>query len=77
MSVFAYEIDGDGIATITMDMSGPVNTVNDEFDAAMSDTINRLESESSLAGVVFASAKKTFFAGGDLNLIIEVEPGSE
>lgn len=77
MSVFAYEIDGDGIATITMDMSGPVNTVNNEFDAAMSDTINRLESESSLAGVVFASAKKTFFAGGDLNLIIEVEPGSE
>ena len=77
MSVFDYQQDSDGIVTITMDMNGPVNAVNEEFGQAMSETVDRLESETNLAGVVFTSAKPTFFAGGDLNLIAAVEPGSE
>lgn len=77
MSVFDYQKDEHGIVTVTMDMTGPVNAVNDEFDAAMAETVEKLENESDLTGVVFASAKQTFFAGGDLNLILAVEPGSE
>jgi 3-hydroxyacyl-CoA dehydrogenase/enoyl-CoA hydratase/3-hydroxybutyryl-CoA epimerase len=77
MSVFKYEKDQDGIVTITMDMTGPVNAVNEEFNEVMTETVARLEDESGLTGVVFASAKPTFFAGGDLNVILSVEPGRE
>ncbi|MEM7359852.1 MAG: 3-hydroxyacyl-CoA dehydrogenase NAD-binding domain-containing protein [Pseudomonadota bacterium] len=74
MSVFKYEIDQDGIATITMDMSGPVNAMNAEYYDAMHESINKLEAESDLTGVVFASAKKVFFAGGDLNDLVAAGP---
>ncbi|GAA5316769.1 MAG: 3-hydroxyacyl-CoA dehydrogenase NAD-binding domain-containing protein [Candidatus Pelagadaptatus aseana] len=77
MSVFKYEKDQDGIVTITMDMTGPVNAVNEEFEGVMSETVARLEDESDLSGVVFASAKQTFFAGGDLNVILAMQPGQE
>ena len=73
MSVFEYEKDQDGIVTITMNMSGPVNAMNDEYQVAMRETVGRLESETDLAGVVFASAKKVFFAGGDLNDLVTTQ----
>ena len=74
MSVFNYEKDADGIVTVTMDMSGPVNAMNAEFRTAMAETVDRLESEEGLTGVVLASAKKVFFAGGDLNDLVAVTP---
>ena len=77
MSVFKYEKDADGIVTVTMDMSGPVNAMNDEYGAAMDETIDKLEAEPGLTGVVLASAKKTFFAGGDLHDLLRVEKGDE
>ena len=70
MSVFGYHKDEDGIVTITMDMTGPVNAHNDEYKVAMHETINRLEGEKDLNGVILASAKKVFFAGADLNNLI-------
>lgn len=77
MSVFKYEKDSDGIVTITMDMTGPVNAMNDEFNVALAETVERLESEQQMTGVIFASAKKTFFAGGDLKNLLTAEAGSE
>ncbi len=77
MSVFDYQKDGDGIVTITMDMTGPVNAMNAEYTDAMGATIARLEAETDLTGVVFASAKKTFFAGGDLKELLALEKGCE
>lgn len=77
MSVFKYEKDSDGIVTITMDMSGPVNAINAEYTAAMDETVVRLEAEKDLAGVVFASAKKVFFAGADLNELVSMDAGNE
>ncbi len=77
MSVFKYEKDADGIVLVTMDMTGPVNAMNEEYRGAMSATVERLEQEDGLAGVIFASAKKTFFAGGDLNELLAVEQGRE
>lgn len=73
MSVFKYEKDADNIVTITMDMTGPVNAMNAEYHEAMSETIAKVEAETDLSGVVFASAKKVFFAGGDLNDLVAVE----
>ena len=77
MSVFNYEKDSAGIVTVTMDMNGPINAMNPEFNEAMDETLARLESEAGLSGVVFASAKKSFFAGGDLNVFLDAQPGQE
>ena len=77
MSVFKYEKDVDGIVTITMDMTGPVNSMNAEYRAAMHDAVAQLEAEEGLAGVVITSAKKTFFAGGDLNELLAFKKGDE
>jgi len=74
MSGFNYEKDADGIVTVTMDMAGPVNSMSAEFNPLFKDTIGQLEKEDGLTGVVFASAKKTFFAGGDLNSLLATTP---
>lgn len=74
MAVFCYEKDADDIVTVTMNMTGPVNAMNDEYLLAMEDTLARLESEPDLRGVVLASAKKTFFAGGDIGDMIAASP---
>lgn len=77
MSVFKYEKDADGIVTVTMDMTGPVNAMNAEYREAMAGAVDKLEQEEGLTGVIFASAKKTFFAGGDLNDLLSAQPGDE
>lgn len=77
MSVFKYEKDTDGIVTITMDMNGPVNSMSDEFLPALQESVAKLGKEDDLIGVIFASAKKTFFAGADLNAMVTLQPGSE
>lgn len=77
MSVFNYEKDTDGIVTVTMDMTGPVNSMNDEYDVAMGETLDKLEAESGLTGVVLASAKKVFFAGGNIKDLLKIEKGQE
>ncbi len=75
---FHYEKDADNIVTITMDMSGPVNAMNDEYLELMGATTARLDKErNDIAGVVLTSAKKTFFAGGDIKNMLKAEPGDE
>lgn len=69
-----YDKDADGIVTVTMDMSGPVNAMNAEFRRDFGEVVDRLEAEEGLTGVVIASAKKVFFAGGDLNDLVAVTP---
>ncbi|MFT7288708.1 MAG: 3-hydroxyacyl-CoA dehydrogenase/enoyl-CoA hydratase/3-hydroxybutyryl-CoA epimerase [Halieaceae bacterium] len=69
-----YDRDADGIVTITMDMSGPVNAMNDEFRQDFGQLMVKLDAEDGLAGVVIASAKKVFFAGGDLNDLVAITP---
>jgi len=69
-----YEKGQDNIVVLTMDMPGQsANTMNAEYRAAMGNIVDRLEAEKdSIAGVILTSAKKTFFAGGDLNELIKV-----
>ena len=74
MSVFNYQKDQQGIVTITMDMTGPVNAINAEYKVAMHDAVNRLEQEQGLMGVILASAKLVFFAGADLKDLVRATP---
>ncbi len=64
-----WEQDEDGIVVLTMDdPSQSANTMNAAYAASMAATLDRLEAEKeTVKGVVITSAKKTFFAGGDLN----------
>jgi 3-hydroxyacyl-CoA dehydrogenase/enoyl-CoA hydratase/3-hydroxybutyryl-CoA epimerase len=64
-----WERDDDGIVVLTLDdPNQSANTMNAAYKQSMADTVDRLESErDEIAGVVITSAKKTFFAGGDLN----------
>ena len=71
---FNYEKDSNNIATVTMDMDGPVNSMSAAFLPMFVETLDRLEAESELTGVVLTSAKSTFFAGGDLNMLCAVTP---
>ena len=69
MSTIKWEQDSDGVVVLTLDdPNQSANTMNEAYKASMSATVDRLEAEKdSITGVVLTSAKKTFFAGGDLN----------
>ena len=69
-----YEKGPDNIVVLTLDMPGQsANTMNATYREAMEATVTRLEAEKEqIAGVILTSAKKTFFAGGDLNELIQV-----
>ncbi|GGO89026.1 3-hydroxyacyl-CoA dehydrogenase [Nocardioides phosphati] len=62
------DIDADGIATLTLDdPNQSANTMNELYVSSMDAAVNQLVADADkITGVVIASAKKTFFAGGDL-----------
>jgi 3-hydroxyacyl-CoA dehydrogenase/enoyl-CoA hydratase/3-hydroxybutyryl-CoA epimerase len=64
-----YDKGDDGIVVLTLDdPNQSANTMNAAYIASMGATVERLEAEKDdIRGVVLTSAKKTFFAGGDLN----------
>ncbi|HZC26453.1 MAG TPA: 3-hydroxyacyl-CoA dehydrogenase NAD-binding domain-containing protein, partial [Actinopolymorphaceae bacterium] len=63
-----YDKDAEGVVTLTLDQPGQsTNVMNAAYVAAMGAAVERLERErDEIAGVIVASAKHTFFAGGDL-----------
>jgi len=69
-----YEKGQDQIVVLTIDMPGQsANTMNAVYREAMAARVAQLVAEKdSIAGVIITSAKKTFFAGGDLNELIKV-----
>ncbi len=74
-----WEQDADGVVVLTMDdPDASVNTMSRAFVDHMAATFDRLEAErDQLTGVVVTSAKKTFFAGANLDEIRDVGPGDE
>jgi 3-hydroxyacyl-CoA dehydrogenase / enoyl-CoA hydratase / 3-hydroxybutyryl-CoA epimerase len=71
-----YERDADGIVTLTLDdPTAGANTMNELYRDSMAAAVRRLEDEvADVTGVVVASAKKTFFAGGNLKLMMQARP---
>jgi 3-hydroxyacyl-CoA dehydrogenase/enoyl-CoA hydratase/3-hydroxybutyryl-CoA epimerase len=75
-----YDKDADGIVTLTLDdPTASANTMNELFQSSFKVAVNRLYDElaadpDSITGVVVTSAKKTFFAGGNLSLMSQARP---
>lgn len=71
-----WDKDADGIVTLTMDdPSGSANVMNEAYIESMGKAVDRLVAEKdSITGVVITSAKKTFFAGGDLTAMVKARP---
>lgn len=71
-----WDKDADGIVTLTLDdPTGSANVMNEHYKESMHNAVERLVAEKdSISGVVIASAKKTFFAGGDLKGMMNVGP---
>jgi 3-hydroxyacyl-CoA dehydrogenase/enoyl-CoA hydratase/3-hydroxybutyryl-CoA epimerase len=68
-STIRWERDDDGVVILILDdPNQSANTMNAAYAESMAATVDRLEAEKDdIAGVVITSAKKTLFAGGDLN----------
>jgi 3-hydroxyacyl-CoA dehydrogenase/enoyl-CoA hydratase/3-hydroxybutyryl-CoA epimerase len=69
-------VDADGVVVLTLDdPTSSANTMNDLYAASMGAAVDRLEAEKDqIAGVVVTSAKKTFFAGGNLTEMVKAAP---
>ncbi|OCB07022.1 3-hydroxyacyl-CoA dehydrogenase NAD-binding domain-containing protein, partial [Mycobacterium intracellulare] len=75
-NTIAWDKDADGIVTLTLDdPTGSANVMNEHYKESMHKAVERLVAEKdSVTGVVITSAKKTFFAGGDLKSMINAGP---
>ncbi|WP_419667956.1 3-hydroxyacyl-CoA dehydrogenase NAD-binding domain-containing protein [Streptomyces sp. 2-1] len=75
-----WEQDETGVVTLVLDdPAQSANTMNQAFRDSLTVIADRLEAAvqadpDSVRGIVFTSAKKTFFAGGDLRDLIRVTP---
>jgi 3-hydroxyacyl-CoA dehydrogenase/enoyl-CoA hydratase/3-hydroxybutyryl-CoA epimerase len=71
-----WEQDRTGLVTLVIDdPNQSVNTMNQAFRESLAAVTDRLEAEKdTIRGVIITSAKKTFFAGGDLRDLIRVTP---
>ncbi|MEW2633663.1 3-hydroxyacyl-CoA dehydrogenase NAD-binding domain-containing protein [Streptomyces sp. NPDC048389] len=71
-----WEQDETGVVTLVLDdPDQSANTMNQAFKASIAAVADRVEAEQdSIRGIIFTSAKKTFFAGGDLKEMIKAGP---
>ena len=69
-----WDQDDDGIVTLTLDDPRQrANTMNAAYQESMHTAVGRLCAEQeTITGVIITSAKSTFFAGGDLTMLIQV-----
>lgn len=74
MTAIRYEKDADNILTLTIDMAGQsANTMNAVFREGLAETVARVQADAdAIKGIIVTSAKKTFFAGGDLKELVQV-----
>jgi 3-hydroxyacyl-CoA dehydrogenase/enoyl-CoA hydratase/3-hydroxybutyryl-CoA epimerase len=74
MKTIRYELDANGIATLTFDEpDSPVNTMRPEWQDDMAEAAGQLERDKErIRGVLLASAKTTFFAGAELKGVLKL-----
>ncbi|MEW2165572.1 3-hydroxyacyl-CoA dehydrogenase NAD-binding domain-containing protein [Streptomyces sp. NPDC007084] len=71
-----WEQDETGVVTLVLDdPNQSANTMNQAFKDSIAAVAERAEAEKdSIRGIIYTSAKKTFFAGGDLKDMIQAGP---
>lgn len=71
-----WEMDATGILTLVLDdPNQSANTMNQAFKDSIAAIADRAEAEKdSIRGIIYTSAKKTFFAGGDLKDMMQAGP---
>ena len=75
MSAIQYQKNEDKIVILTFDSPNQsANTMNADFRTALDEVVAQLQADEDIAGIIFRSAKKTFFAGGDLDELIQATP---
>ncbi|NRB41857.1 MAG: enoyl-CoA hydratase/isomerase family protein [Pseudomonadales bacterium] len=74
MGYIRLEKDDAGILELIMDQPGEkVNTMGDEFIAAMAKAVDEIEAQKDdIKGVYIRSGKSSFFGGGDLRKLLEM-----
>ena len=66
-----YEVDGDGIATIALNMTNrPMNVLNDESTEVIGTAVRRAIADDNVMGVIVTSRKNDFMAGADLTVLL-------
>ncbi|MFE1956145.1 3-hydroxyacyl-CoA dehydrogenase NAD-binding domain-containing protein [Streptomyces sp. NPDC059524] len=75
-STIRWEQDDTGIVTLVLDdPNQSANTMNQAFKDSIAAIADRAEAErDSIRGIIYTSAKKTFFAGGDLKDMMKAGP---
>ncbi|WP_455351525.1 3-hydroxyacyl-CoA dehydrogenase NAD-binding domain-containing protein [Streptomyces sp. SYSU K217416] len=76
VSTIRWEQDETGVVTLVLDdPNQSANTMNQAFKESIAAIADRAEAEKdSIRGIIYTSAKKTFFAGGDLKDMIRLRP---
>ncbi|MEU1039232.1 3-hydroxyacyl-CoA dehydrogenase NAD-binding domain-containing protein [Streptomyces sp. NPDC005907] len=71
-----WEQDETGVVTLVLDdPNQSANTMNQAFRTSIAAVAERAEAEKdSIRGIIYTSAKKTFFAGGDLKDMMKARP---
>ncbi|MCT2547878.1 MULTISPECIES: 3-hydroxyacyl-CoA dehydrogenase NAD-binding domain-containing protein [Streptomyces] len=71
-----WEQDETGVVTLVLDdPNQSANTMNQAFKDSIAAVADRAEAEKdTIRGIIYTSAKKTFFAGGDLKDMIRIGP---
>ncbi|GAB3841016.1 3-hydroxyacyl-CoA dehydrogenase NAD-binding domain-containing protein [Dactylosporangium cerinum] len=66
-----YDLGADGVVVLTVDdPARGVNTMNEAFLSSLDTVLDRLEAErADITGVIITSAKRSWFAGGDLDML--------
>ncbi len=73
-----YELDSQGIATLTWDMPGrSQNVINGESCAALFAAIEKATNDRAVKGILMTSAKPDFVAGGDLEWLLAADGAEE
>ncbi|MFN8393815.1 MAG: enoyl-CoA hydratase-related protein [Bacteroidia bacterium] len=67
--MISTHIDTSGIATLTWDLPGGANILNQASVSAFSEALEAALADPAVKGIVVASAKDTFIVGGDLKAL--------
>src|SRR5690606_31135021 len=72
MNTIDMQIDGDGVALLTIDVPDrPMNVMTPAFLADLAAAVERVATDDAIRGAVVTSGKEAFMAGADLHELVE------